>query len=124
MNKIGVIVIILLVIGGLAAGFYFLFMTPSGYTDPELLVNDYLNNLEDCDTYYIEDTLDICEHFSDAFSEIEYTVDNVSYDDFVTVTLTINETETTFIFILEETEVEGLEGILNDTYYKIKTWTD
>lgn len=127
MNKFFKLILTIIILLGLAATFYFLFMRPSGFTDQETLVSEYLINIdsEKCDTYFIEETQDICINFSDLLSEQVYTVDSLeSSANEVTVTFTLNDVETTFIFVITTEEVTGIKGILTDKYYYIDTITD
>ena len=127
MNKILRFFVIIIILGVLAGGFYYLFMRPIHYTDQELLVTDFMNSLnsEECDDYFMEETQDICITFSDLLVDAEFTLDNVeSNGDIVTITIIVNEIPTEFVFIIEEVEVTGLRGFLTEKYYFIDTIAD
>lgn len=127
MNKLLRFFIIIIILGVLLGGFYYLFMRPAHYTDQNILVTAYLSDFdnEHCNRYFIEETEDICINFNDLLVDQEFTVSDVSSTgNEVTVTLTLNDVETTFTFLIETVEVTGLRGILTEEYYFIDTITD
>lgn len=127
MNKILPLIVVLAVLGGIGAGVYFLFMQPTGYTDSKSVVTAFMNDMDstNCDAFFMEETIDICTNLTDVFEDVEFTINSIeASSNEVTVTITINEVETSLIFTTIAVEVTGLQGVLTDNYFYIDTFTD
>ena len=123
MKKLGKIVLILAIVGGLVYAGILVFVNPAGFVNKEDLTKSYITNIattDVCETHFNTETQSACEIFKDSLSghTVSVVSTTVSGENVVLV-LDIDGTQGTFTVLFVEEEVTGLKGILNKYYYYI-----
>lgn len=123
LHKLGKLLIIIVIIGGLGYIAFLVFMNPSGFTNKEDLIKGYFNNISSesaCEDHFNSETLNFCDNFQNLIETrtIEIT-DLLQNGDNYKATVLIDDVEIEFIITFIEIEVTGLKSFLNTTYYEI-----
>ncbi len=124
MSKLFKPLLVIVVLGALVFAFYYLLMRPAGFTTEESVVEAFLADLDEsnCEDYFIEETQDVCIQFVSLLEgEVVAITDVTNSGGTVTVDLTINDLEVTFVFEVVSVSPTGLKGILTKNYYYIDT---
>jgi hypothetical protein len=123
MKKLGKRFLIFVGFIGLLYLLYMFFVMPNGYTDKEVLVEDFIAGIgqsDSCETYFNEDTIGVCESFESQLDGKEVSVTDLNQvSSEVEVTLNVDGTDIPFTFYFQANDPGGIRGIFNDAYYLI-----
>jgi hypothetical protein len=103
--------------------FYKLFLTPQGYTSDVKLAKDFFQNLQTstaCDTYFLDETKDLCESFQSMMDGQTYEITGVvSMNQTVLVTISNDDLSVTFTVHFARINASGPSHYLYPYYYLI-----
>lgn len=122
-KKLGKLLIILVGVGGVGYVAFLVFVSPSGFTEKEELINSYFENITSstvCDDHFNTETQDYCTSFTSIIDTRTIEVSTLTENgDNYTVVVLVDNVSLEFDISFVEIEVTGLKAFLNSTYYEI-----
>ncbi len=125
MKKLGKRLFIIIIVGAVLYGAYFLFMKPNGFVSSSAVSESFFSSLSEsdvCENHFNSETTDLCTVVVDELDGKTVVVDDVvTSGSETTVTLTVDAVEISFVITCITQEPSGLRGILTNEYYLIDT---
>lgn len=125
MKRWGRRLLVLLILGGIGYGSWFLFLRPTGFTNQVELTEHFFTfaaNDGICEETFDAETMALCESFRPQLAQHSYTIESVrSFGSQVTITLTSDAGDVSFTVTFQETPTTGVRRYLHPVYYTIDT---